>query len=162
MAAVSLRCNFDNQSLVYLPPASTLPLEWLPNIGAQSQMAWMAQTKGDLEAKWFVPLAGAVRKQAAETAESVSRTQLLVGGAVCTQPAETAVGNEIAETVSGTQLLVGGVQELLLEMKLQKVVSVLMSLGWKTCCKRWNRKRKVLFKMHTTKGITSMNIIQQK
>ena len=108
VAAVSLRCNFDNQSLVYLPPASTLPLEWLPNIGAQSQMAWMAQTKGDLEAKWFVPLAGAVRKQAAETAESVSRTQLLVGGVVCTQPAETAVGNEIAETVSGTQLLVGG------------------------------------------------------
>ena len=118
VAALSLRCNFDNQSLVYLPPASTLPLEWLPNIGAQSQMAWMAQTK---EATWFVPLvqseqldvhwtqpflAGAVRTQAAETAESVSRTQLLVGGAVCAQAAETAVGNETAESVSRTQLLV--------------------------------------------------------
>ena len=103
VAAVSLRCNFDNQSLVYLPPASTLPLEWLPNIGAQSQMAWMAQTKGDL--------------------------------------------HRLAKLLTG--------------MKLQKVVSVPMLLGWKTCCEKWNKKRKVLFKMHTTKGTTSMNI-QQK
>ena len=33
VAAAGLRCNFDNQSLVYLPPASVLPLEWAPNIG---------------------------------------------------------------------------------------------------------------------------------
>ena len=43
-----------------------------------------------------------------ETAETVSRTQLLVGGAVFTQSAGTAIGNETAETVSRTQLLVGG------------------------------------------------------
>ena len=54
VAAVSLRCNFDNQSLVYLPPASTLPLEWLPNIGAKPELAWMARKTGDLEPKWLV------------------------------------------------------------------------------------------------------------
>eukprot|EP00435_Cladocopium_sp_Y103_P003865 s1119_g1.t1 len=37
VAACSLRCNFDNQSLVDLPPASTLPLEWMPNIGPKPQ-----------------------------------------------------------------------------------------------------------------------------
>ena len=56
VAAVSLRCNFDNQSLVYLPPASTLPLEWLPNIGDKPELAWMARKTGDLAPKWLVPL----------------------------------------------------------------------------------------------------------
>ena len=55
VAATSLRCNFDNQSLVYLPPASTLPLEWMPNIGSKPDMAWMARSEGDLNPKWFVP-----------------------------------------------------------------------------------------------------------
>ena len=54
VAAVSLRCNFDNQSLVYLPPASTLPLEWLPNIRAKPELAWMARKTGDLEPKSLV------------------------------------------------------------------------------------------------------------
>ena len=55
IVAAALRCNFDNQSLVYLPPASVLPLEWLPNIGPKPDYASMARHTGDLEAKWFVP-----------------------------------------------------------------------------------------------------------
>jgi hypothetical protein len=64
VAATGLRCNFDNQSLVYLPPASTLPLEWLPNIGPKPEMTWMARKEGDLSPKWFVPA------EQSETAES--------------------------------------------------------------------------------------------
>ena len=81
--------RLDHQLCGPLPPRH-LDAGGLPNIAAQSQMAWMAQTKGDLEAQWFVPAETAVGH---ETAETVSRTQLLVGGAVFTQPAETAVGN---------------------------------------------------------------------
>ena len=132
VAAVSLRCNFDNQSLVYLPPASALPLEWLPNIGVQSQMAWMAQTKGDLEAKWFVPsmqseqpgvhwtqpaFAGAVRTQAAETdAQSgaqldVHWTQPVLTGAVRTQAAETDVQSVFSADVTWLENLLQEVEQ---------------------------------------------------
>jgi hypothetical protein len=31
VAAVSLRRNFDDQPLIYLPPQSVLPLEWMPH-----------------------------------------------------------------------------------------------------------------------------------
>ena len=55
VAACSLRCNFDNQSLIYLPPASTLPLEWMPNIGPKPQWASMARTEGDVNPKWLIP-----------------------------------------------------------------------------------------------------------
>ena len=54
--AASLRCNFDNQSLVYLPPASIVPLLATPNIGRQPQYAHMERSEGDLEPKWLVPL----------------------------------------------------------------------------------------------------------
>lgn len=55
VAAASLRCNFDNQSLIYLPPASVLPLEWMPNIGDQQQYASMNRDTGDLQPKWLLP-----------------------------------------------------------------------------------------------------------
>ena len=55
VAAVSLRCNFDNQSLIYLPPASVLPLEWMPNIGDQQQFGSMNRATGDLQPKWLLP-----------------------------------------------------------------------------------------------------------
>ena len=48
VAATGLRCNFDNQSLVHLTPASVLPLEWAPNIGDQPQYATMNRKAGDL------------------------------------------------------------------------------------------------------------------
>ena len=49
VAAVSLRCNFDNQSLIYLPPQSVLPLEWAPNIGDKPEFAFMNRNTGDLD-----------------------------------------------------------------------------------------------------------------
>ena len=55
VAAVSLRCNFDNQSLLYLPPQSVLPLEWAPNIGDQPQYGYMNRASGDVQPKWLVP-----------------------------------------------------------------------------------------------------------
>ena len=54
VAASALRCNFDNQSLLYLPPQSVLPLEWMPNIGSQPQYASMNRTSGDLQPKWLI------------------------------------------------------------------------------------------------------------
>ena len=61
-----------------------------------------------------LPVGGAVCAQAGEipdsneTAESPSWTQLPVGGAVCAQAGETPDSNETAESVSWTQLPVGG------------------------------------------------------
>lgn len=54
IVAASLRCNFDNQSLLYLPPRSVLPLAQLPNIGPMPEFAWMSRTEGDLEPKWLL------------------------------------------------------------------------------------------------------------
>jgi hypothetical protein len=54
VAACGLRCNFDNQSLLYLPPQSVLPLEWAPNIGSQLQYSSMNRTCGDLQPKWLI------------------------------------------------------------------------------------------------------------
>ena len=54
VAACGLRCNFDNQSLLYLPPRSVLSLEWTPNIGSQPQFASMNRTSGDLMPKWLI------------------------------------------------------------------------------------------------------------
>ena len=81
VAACSLRCNFDNQSLIYLPPASTLPLEWMPNIGPKPQWASMARTEGDVNPKWLIPrdhehtalpvMAGSDLPSAAEKKEGV-------------------------------------------------------------------------------------------
>ena len=61
-----------------------------------------------------LPVGGAVCAQAGEipdrneTAESLSWTQLPVGGAVCAQAGETPDRNETAESVAWTQLPVGG------------------------------------------------------
>ena len=104
VAAVSLRCNFNNQSLVYLPLASTLPLEWLPNIGTESQMAWMAQTKGDLEPKWFVP---SVQSEQLD----VHRTQPVLTGAVRTQAAETDVQRDSSADVTSLENLLREVEQ---------------------------------------------------
>ena len=63
-AANSLRCNFDCQSMLYLPPQSVLALNAVPNIGPQPQFQHMERKGdtsqgqvGDLEPKWLlVPL----------------------------------------------------------------------------------------------------------
>ena len=55
--AGSLRCNFDNQSLLYLPPGSVLKLLHSPNIGRMPEYAHMERTEGDMNAKWLVPVA---------------------------------------------------------------------------------------------------------
>ena len=55
-AAASLRCNFDNQTLLYLPPGSVLKLVHTPNIGRQPQYAHMERKEGDMEPKWLLPV----------------------------------------------------------------------------------------------------------
>ena len=57
-AAGSLRCNFDNQSLLYLPPRSVLKLLHSPNIGCKPEYAHMERTEGDMDPKWLLPVAG--------------------------------------------------------------------------------------------------------
>ena len=54
--AGSLGCNFDHQSLLYLPPQSVLKLAALPNIGPKPEFAHMARTEGDLVPKWILDL----------------------------------------------------------------------------------------------------------
>ena len=54
--ANSLRCNFDNQSLLYLPPRSVLKLFLTPNIGPKPEYAHMERKEGDLEPKWLLHL----------------------------------------------------------------------------------------------------------
>ena len=75
VAACGLRCNFDNQSLLYLPPATVLPLEWMPNIGDQPKYASMNRTTGDLQPKWLLPDA----KAADEVAMDLDKMQQLMG-----------------------------------------------------------------------------------
>ena len=55
-AAGSLRCNFDNQSLLYLPPGSVLKLLHSPNIGPKSEYAHMERKEGDMNPKWLLPV----------------------------------------------------------------------------------------------------------
>ena len=54
--ADSLRCNFDNQSLLYLPPGSVLKLVALPNLGPKPEYALMERKEGDLDPKWLLAL----------------------------------------------------------------------------------------------------------
>ena len=56
-AAGSLRCNFDNQSLLYLPPGSVLKLLHSPNIGRKPEYAHMERKEGDMDPKWLLPVA---------------------------------------------------------------------------------------------------------
>jgi hypothetical protein len=56
-AAASLRCNFDNQSLLYLPPGSVLKLLHSPNIGRKLEFAHMERKEGDMNPKWLLPVA---------------------------------------------------------------------------------------------------------
>ena len=53
-AANSLRCNFDCQSMLYLPPHSVLALDEVPNIGQQPQYQHMERNTGDLHPKWLL------------------------------------------------------------------------------------------------------------
>ena len=55
-AAASLRCNFDNQSLLYLPPGSVLKLLHSPNIGRKPEYAHMERKEGDMNPKWLLPV----------------------------------------------------------------------------------------------------------
>ena len=55
-AACSLRCNFDHQSLLYLPPGSVLKLFQSPNIGPKPEYTHMERKEGDIKAKWLLPL----------------------------------------------------------------------------------------------------------
>ena len=77
VAACGLRCNFDNQSLVYLPPQSVLPLEWAPNIGSQPQYASMNRTTGDLQPKWFIAADASSNAADAAATDLDSMTALL-------------------------------------------------------------------------------------
>ncbi len=56
--ACSLRCNFDDQSLLYLPPRSVLKLRRMPNIGPKPEYAHMERKEGDLQPKWLLDVAG--------------------------------------------------------------------------------------------------------
>ena len=78
VAAAGLRCNFDNQSLVYLPPASVLPLEWAPNIGDQPQYASMNRKAGDLEPKWLMPVEESATGAADAVAIDLDKMQELI------------------------------------------------------------------------------------
>ena len=51
--AGSLRCNFDNQSMLYLPPGSVLKLRELPNIDLKPEYAYMEPTD-DVTPKWLL------------------------------------------------------------------------------------------------------------
>ena len=53
--AAVLRCNFDNQSMLYLPTGDVLSLQNTPNIGPQPAFQSMNRDTGDLQPKWFVP-----------------------------------------------------------------------------------------------------------
>ena len=54
--ACSLRCNYDNQSLLYLPPGSVLKLPLVPNIGPRPEYAHMERTEDDLSPKWLLDI----------------------------------------------------------------------------------------------------------
>jgi hypothetical protein len=77
VAACGLRCNFDNQSLLYLPPRSVLPLEWAPNIGSQPQFASMNRTCGDLEPKWLIATDASTDETTAAVTDLDSLAELL-------------------------------------------------------------------------------------
>ena len=67
-AACSLRCNFDNQSLLYLPPGSVLKLLHSPNIGRKPEYAHMERKEGDMNPKWLLPVAdGSVETDEVDT-----------------------------------------------------------------------------------------------
>ena len=67
-AAGSLRCNFDNQSLLYLPPGSVLKLLHSPNIGRKPEYAHMERKEGDMNPKWLLPVAdGSVETDEVDT-----------------------------------------------------------------------------------------------
>ena len=55
--AGSPRCNFDNQSLLYLPPGSVLKLLHSPNIGRKPEYAHMEREEGDMNPKLLLPVA---------------------------------------------------------------------------------------------------------
>ena len=76
VAAAGLRCNFDSQSLIYLPPQSVLPLEWAPNIGSQPQYGYMNRSSGDLQPKLLVPTSGAASSSAADESTPLELDQL--------------------------------------------------------------------------------------
>ncbi len=58
--ACSLRCNFDDQSLLYLPPRSVLKLRCTPNTGPKPEYAHMERKEGDLQPKWLLDVAGSL------------------------------------------------------------------------------------------------------
>ena len=67
-AAGSLRCNFDNQSLLYLPPGSVLKLLHSPNIGRKPEYAHMERKEGDMNPKRLLPVAdGSVETDEVDT-----------------------------------------------------------------------------------------------
>ena len=53
-AADNLRCNFDSQSLLYLPPGSVLKLLHSPNTGPKPEYAHMERKEGDMNPKWLL------------------------------------------------------------------------------------------------------------
>ena len=55
-AADSLRCNFDSQSLLYVPPGSVLRLLHCPNTGPKPEYAHMERKEGDMNPKWLLPV----------------------------------------------------------------------------------------------------------
>ena len=67
-AAGSLRCNFDNQSLLYLLPGSVSKLLHSPNIGRKPEYAHMERKEGDMNPKWLLPVAdGSVETDEVDT-----------------------------------------------------------------------------------------------
>ncbi len=56
-AAGSLRRNFDNQSLLYVPPGSVWKLLHSPNIGCKPEYAHMERKEGDMNPKWLLSAA---------------------------------------------------------------------------------------------------------
>ena len=67
-ATCSLRCNFDNQSLLYLPPGSVLELLHSPNIGRKPEYAHMERKEGDMNPKWLLPVSdGSVETDEVDT-----------------------------------------------------------------------------------------------
>ena len=80
-AAGSLRCNFDNQSLLYLPPASVLEMSALPNIGPRPEYAHMERKEGDLDPKWILPVEDDIADVAAppvDATEDVAKCEALL------------------------------------------------------------------------------------